>query len=69
MKTVTFSFDSSEYDHVEATETFTLEALGIDEALDEKSVEKELEQCFQSWLCHKLNISWSIVMEKSNTAE
>lgn len=63
-KTVSFSFSSTEYEGTEATETFTFEKLGIDEIMDEKALERELERVFQAW--HKLNISCSIVMDRSD---
>ncbi|MGE7543668.1 hypothetical protein [Sporosarcina sp. FSL K6-3508] len=69
VKTVTFSFNSSEYDGTEVTETFTFEELEIDEKIDRRLLEKELEQIFQAWVWHKLNISCSIIMDKSDAAQ
>ncbi|EGQ22728.1 hypothetical protein HMPREF9372_2768 [Sporosarcina newyorkensis 2681] len=69
VKTVTFSFKSSEYDGTEATETFTFEELEIDKKIDGELLERELEQIFQAWVWHKLNISCSIIMDKSDTAQ
>ncbi|MEV9639632.1 hypothetical protein ABZ756_02900 [Mammaliicoccus sciuri] len=69
VKTVTFSFNSSEYDGTEVTETFTFEELKIDEKIDRRLLEKELEQIFQAWVWHKLNISCSIIMDKSDAAQ
>lgn len=60
-RTVTFSFRSNQYEGTEATETFTFSKLGIDENIDDNSLEKELEGIFQAWVWDKLNISYSIV--------
>lgn len=64
VKTITFSFKSTEFEGVEASETFTFEKLGMDESMDEKEVEIELERMYQAWIWNKLNISGSIVTEK-----
>ncbi|RBP89969.1 hypothetical protein DFO70_11075 [Cytobacillus firmus] len=62
-RTVTFSFSSAKYD-AEATETFTFEKLDIDENMDDKALEKELDEIFHAWIWDKLNISYSIVTAK-----
>ncbi|WP_432360661.1 hypothetical protein [Sporosarcina sp. UB5] len=69
VNTVTFSFSSAEYEGTEATETFSFEKLGIDENMDEKALERELEQIFQAWVWHKLNISYSVIRGKSDTIQ
>jgi hypothetical protein len=61
-KTVTFSFSSTKYEGTEATETFTLKELGIDEDMDEEAIKIELDRIFQAWVWDKLNISYSIVI-------
>lgn len=61
VKTVTFSFDSSEYEGTKASEVFTFEELNVDEKLNGEALEKELERIFQAWVWSKLNISCSIV--------
>ncbi|MCG7337520.1 hypothetical protein MHZ95_19865 [Sporosarcina sp. ACRSM] len=66
-KTVTFSFSSSNYDGTEATESFSLEQLGIDEDMnDDKALEIAMEKFFEAWVWDKLNISCSIVIEEEN---
>lgn len=62
-KSVTFSFTSTSYEGVEATETFTLKELGIVEELEDDALKKEMERVFQEWVWEKLNISCSIVIE------
>lgn len=61
-KTVTFSFSSTKYEGIEATETFTLEKLGIDKDMDDKASKKVIDEIFQTWVWDKLNISQSIVI-------
>ena len=61
-KTVTFSFSSTKYKGTEATETFTLNELGIDEDLDNEALKIEMDRIFQAWVWDKLNISYSIVI-------
>lgn len=46
-KSVTFSFTSTSYEGVEATETFTLKELGIVEELEDDALKKEMERVFQ----------------------
>lgn len=62
-KTITFSFESTEYEGTKATETFSLEKLGIGENLDEDTLQKELNRIFEAWVWQKLNISSSIIVE------
>lgn len=66
VKTVTFSFNQSISENTEVAETFTFEELGIDKNIDEKALEKELEEKFQAWVWNKLNLSYSIVIEESS---
>ena len=64
-KTVTFSFSSTKYEGIEATETFTFEKLGIDEDnMDDKALNKALDAIFQAWVWDKLSISYSIVVDE-----
>lgn len=63
-KTVTFSFSSTKYEGTEAKETFTFEELGIDEDMDDKELKKVIDEIFQAWVWDKLNISFSIVIDK-----
>lgn len=69
VKTITFSFESTEYDGVEATEAFTLEKLGIEEGLDEETLQIELNRIFEAWVWQKLNISSSIIVEGLNAEQ
>lgn len=61
-KSVTFSFSSTKYEDTEATETFTLKELGIDEDLNDEALKIEIDRIFQEWVWNKLNISYSIVI-------
>lgn len=63
-KTVTFSFSSTKYEGTEATETFNFKELGIDEDLDNEALKIEIDRIFQAWVWEKLNISFSIVINK-----
>lgn len=65
VKTVTFAFNSSTFKGTEAKETFTIEELRIDNQLDKRALEEEMERIFRAWIWEKLNISYSIVMEES----
>ncbi|MGN7176547.1 hypothetical protein BK139_23160 [Paenibacillus sp. FSL R5-0490] len=65
-KTVTFSFRSTKYEGTVATETFNFKELGIDENLDNEALKIEIERIFQAWVWDKLNISFSIVINKDN---
>ncbi|QTD42109.1 hypothetical protein [Sporosarcina sp. Te-1] len=47
-KTVTFSFNSGEYIGTAATETFTLDELGIDEILEGVALKEELDRVFKA---------------------
>ncbi|MED4452075.1 hypothetical protein [Metabacillus fastidiosus] len=61
-KTVTFSFNSTKFEGTEATETFTLKELGIDEGMDDEALKIEIDRIFQAWVWDKFNISYSIVI-------
>ncbi|KEZ47215.1 hypothetical protein [Metabacillus indicus] len=61
-KTVTFSFASSNYVGIEATETFSLKELGIDGELNDENLKIEIDKLFQAWVWDKINISYSIVI-------
>lgn len=61
-KTVTFSFASSNYVGIEATKTFSLKELGIDEELNDENLKIEIDKLFQAWVWDKINISYSIVI-------
>jgi hypothetical protein len=63
-KTVTFSFNSSNYEGTEAAETFTLEELGIDADLGEIELKVKINNVFQAWLWDKFNISFSVVINE-----
>lgn len=67
VKAITFSFTSNEYEGTEATETFTFEQLEIDENMDEKELNIEIDRIYQAWIWQRLNISGSILMEESDT--
>ncbi|MCZ8542238.1 hypothetical protein [Psychrobacillus psychrodurans] len=62
-KTVTFSFSTKDKDS-RVVERFTFEKLGIDEGMDDKAEKKVIDELFQRWVWHKLNISYSIVIEE-----
>ena len=64
VKTITFSFSSSEFEGTEATETFTFEQLEIDKNLDGKELEIEINRIHEAWIWHKLNIEYSIIIEE-----
>ena len=68
-KTVTFSFNSDKYGGFSETETFTFEEIGLDGSMDEKALQKEFERLIETWIWHKLNISWSVVAEVSDTSK
>ena len=64
-KTVTFSFNNTKYEGIEATETFTFEQLNIDEDnMDDQALKKVIDEIFQAWVWDKLNISYSIVVDE-----
>jgi hypothetical protein len=65
-KTVTFSFNSTKYDGIEAAETFTFEQLCIDEDLDDKALKIVIDKIFQAWVWDQLNLSYSIVIDEEN---
>ncbi len=60
-KTITFMVDTKYEDRIQ--ETFTFEELGIDENMHTEEVKKEIDKIFESWVCDRLNISYSIVIE------
>ncbi|AGX06750.1 MULTISPECIES: hypothetical protein [Bacillus] len=62
-KNVTFSFDTK-YINSRTCETFTFEELGVAENLNEEAERKILEDILQAWIWDKLNISYSIVLNK-----
>lgn len=63
VKTITFSFTSHVFEGTGATETFTFEELKIDEKLNGRELEIEVNRIFNTWVWHKLNISYSIITE------
>lgn len=63
-QTVTFSVDTKYNDRIQ--ETFTFEQLGLSVEMSDEKIKKELDKIFESWLWHKLNISYSIVYSKSS---
>lgn len=69
VKTITFSFSSAEFKGTEATETFTFEELGVDENMDKKAFDIEINRLFLAWVWHKLNISSSIITEGLDSVE
>ena len=62
-KKVTFSF-STELEDSKIVETFNFENLGIDEGMDDEVEKNVIDNLFQRWIWHKLNISYSIVIEE-----
>lgn len=66
-KTVTFSFRSTNYEGIEATETFPFEKLGIHEGMDEKARKKLIDEIFQAWVWDKINISYGIIIDEGKT--
>ncbi|ARD49633.1 hypothetical protein SporoP37_05255 [Sporosarcina sp. P37] len=67
VKTITFSFTSSAFAGTEAKETFTFDELEIDESLDEKELEIEINRIYKAWIWDKLNVSGSIVIDEPGT--
>lgn len=59
---MTFSVDTKYKDRIQ--ETFTFEQLGLSVEMNKRK--KELDKIFESWVWHKLNISYSIVFSKSS---
>jgi hypothetical protein len=59
---VTFSFSSTNYEGTEATETFTLEELNLDDEMEEGVLMERINKTFEAWVWEKLNISSSIVI-------
>ncbi|GIN40625.1 MULTISPECIES: hypothetical protein [Heyndrickxia] len=66
-KTVTFSFNSTKYEGTEATETFTFEKLGINEGMDDKALQKGIDEILHAWVWDNLNISYSIVINEDTS--
>jgi hypothetical protein len=62
-KRVTFSFDTKYFDS-RTSETFTFKELGIAEDLNEEAERKILDELFNAWVWDKLNISFSIVVNR-----
>lgn len=60
-KTITFAVDTKYEDPFQ--ETFTFEQLGIEEQLSDIEMKKQIDFIFKNWVCHRLNISYSIVIE------
>lgn len=67
-KTITFSFASAEFKGAEATETFSFKQLELDETMEEKKLEIEIDRIYQAWVMGKLNISGTIVIEEQDAA-
>lgn len=59
---MTFSVDTKYKDRIQ--EIFTFEQLGLSVEMNKRK--KELDKIFESWVWHKLNISYSIVFSKSS---
>jgi uncharacterized protein YgfB (UPF0149 family) len=62
-RTVTFAVDTKYKERIQ--ETFTFAQLGIDERMNIEETKMVIDKIFESWVCTKLNISFSIVF---NTA-
>lgn len=61
---MTFSVDTKYKDRIQ--ETFTFEQLGLCVEMNDEKIKKEIDKIFESWVWHKLNISYSIVFSKSS---
>lgn len=60
-RTVTFTVDTKYKERI--LETFTFEQLGIDEKMNNVETKMAIDKIFESWVCTKLNISYSIVYD------
>ncbi|WBF58533.1 hypothetical protein HXV90_04755 [Lysinibacillus sp. JK80] len=45
-------------------ETFSFEQLGINEQLPSDEIKKQMDHLFKNWVCDRLNLSSSIVLEE-----
>lgn len=45
-------------------ETFSFEQLGINEQLPSDEIKKQIDHLFKNWVCDRLNVSSSIVLEE-----
>lgn len=68
-KMITFSFHSTTFKHVKATETFTLDELSIDKQLRGASLEQEIQRLYETWVWHQLNIESSIIIDEISSSE
>lgn len=68
-KMITFSFHSTTFTHVKATETFTLDELSIDKQLRGASLEQEIQRLYETWVWHQLNIESSIIIDEISSSE
>lgn len=46
-------------------ETFSFEQLGINEQLPSDEIKKQIDHLFKNWVCDRLNLSYSIVVEEN----
>lgn len=58
-----FFFESTHFEGVKASETFSFAELSLHESLKGEDLQKELNQIFEAWVWDKLNISYSIVTD------
>jgi len=63
-KTITFAVDTKYEDRIQ--ETFTFEQLELDNDLPSDEMNKQIELIFKNWVCDRLTISYSIVIETLN---
>lgn len=45
-------------------ETFSFEQLGMNEQLPSDEIKKQIDHLFKNWVCDRLNLSSSIVLEE-----
>ncbi|MEY2355871.1 hypothetical protein [Lysinibacillus capsici] len=45
-------------------ETFSFEQLGMNEQLPSDEIKKQMDHLFKNWVCDRLNLSSSIVLEE-----
>ena len=62
-KLITFTFNTKYTDQIQ--ETFSFEQLGINEQLPSDEIKKQIDHLFKNWVCDRLNLSYSIVVEEN----
>lgn len=63
-KIITFAFNTKYKEQIQ--ETFSFEQLGINEQLPSDEMKKQIDQLFENWVCDRLNLSYSIVIEEED---